>query len=163
VSTSKEPPPSDSQRARRRVIAQGTKVPHDEPAEAPVRLDTDGHKGVTRVQMARLLLAPIMQSSSSRSVLGGGGNIGQAARMDHGNVQQGGTVGRGKGHFNVGPCPLTANICNADGSVTGLRTRITARTGRDALTASFPWSCRRERLLLRRWQLVAWSISLPSM
>jgi hypothetical protein len=39
VGTGKKQPPGDSQRARRRSIAQGTKVPHDGPAEALVRLE----------------------------------------------------------------------------------------------------------------------------
>jgi hypothetical protein len=47
VGTSKERSPGGSQRAPRRDITQGTKVPHDGPAEVPVRLDAGGHKGVS--------------------------------------------------------------------------------------------------------------------
>jgi hypothetical protein len=54
VGTSKKRPSGDSQRAPRRDIAQGTKVPHDGPADVPVRLDADGHKGVTGVQMTHM-------------------------------------------------------------------------------------------------------------
>jgi hypothetical protein len=50
--------------------------------------------------------------------------------MNHGGgIQQGGTIGLGKGHLNVSPRPLTANRCNANGSVTSLCAQITARTG----------------------------------
>jgi hypothetical protein len=52
------------------------------------RLDAGGHKGLTGVQMARmrLVIAPVTQSGSSASRLGGGGNGGRAARMDHGDI-----------------------------------------------------------------------------
>jgi hypothetical protein len=40
---SKERSPGDSQRACRRDVAEGTKVPHDGPAEVPVRLDAGRH------------------------------------------------------------------------------------------------------------------------
>jgi hypothetical protein len=130
VGTSKKRPPGDSQRARRREIALSTKVPHDGPAVVSVRLDAGGHKGVTGVQMTWMcqVLAPVTQSGIGASFLGGVGNVRRAARMNYGYVQQGGTVGRGKGHCNVGSRLLTANSCNANGSVTGLRTRSTART-----------------------------------
>jgi hypothetical protein len=36
-------------------------------------------------------------------------------------------MGRGKGHLNVSMRTLTARRSNANGSVTGLRTRIAAR------------------------------------
>jgi hypothetical protein len=39
VGTSKERSPGDSKRACRRDVAEGTKVPHDGPAEVPIRLD----------------------------------------------------------------------------------------------------------------------------
>jgi hypothetical protein len=60
VGTSKKRPPGDSQRARRRDITQGTNVPHDSPANVPVRLSAGGHEGVIGVQMAcmRPVLAP---------------------------------------------------------------------------------------------------------
>jgi hypothetical protein len=126
VDTSKERPPVDSQRARRRDIAQGTKVLHDGSTEMPVRLDAGGHKGVAGVQMARmrLVLAPITQSGCSASCLGSGGNVGRAATMDAGDIQRDGTVGRGKGHFNVCQRLLTANGCISNGRLTGLRTQI---------------------------------------
>jgi hypothetical protein len=47
-------------------------------------------------------------------------------------------VGQGNGHFNVSSRPLRANSCNANGSVTGLRTRRTARTGGDAGKSLLP-------------------------
>jgi hypothetical protein len=134
VSTSKKRSPGDSQRACRRDFAEGTKVSHDGPAEVPVRLDAGRHKGVARVQMAgmRPVLIPVTQSGSGASRLGGGGNICRAARMNHGDIQQGGTMERGKGHLNVSTRPLTARRGNAFGSVAGLCTRIAARAGRDA-------------------------------
>jgi hypothetical protein len=67
----------------------------------------------------------------------------------------------GKGQFNVSKRPLTAHSGNANRSVTGLRSRIAARAGGDAAESSFQWSCRRERLPLRRLQLMAWSMYLP--
>jgi hypothetical protein len=102
VGTSKERSPSDSQGASRLDVVEGTKVPHDGPAEVPVRFDAGMYKGVARVQMAgmRPVLIPVTQSNSGTSRLGGG-NIGRAARMNHGDIQQGGTMGRGKGHLNV--------------------------------------------------------------
>jgi hypothetical protein len=156
VATSKKHPPPVTARERPRDVAQGRKVPHDPPAALPGRLDGGGHKGVTGVQMARMppVSAPITQSGSSASRLGGGGNVGRAARMNHGDIQQGGTVGQGRGHFNVSPRPLTADSCNSKGSLSELRTCSTARTGGDAVE-SFHWSRRREWLLLRRLQLMA--------
>jgi hypothetical protein len=57
-----------------------------------LNLDAGRNKGVARVQMAgmRMALIPVTQSGSSTSRLGGGGNIGRAARMNHGDIQQGG-------------------------------------------------------------------------
>jgi hypothetical protein len=47
-------------------------------------------------------------------------------------------MGRGKGHLNVSTRPLTANRGNANGTVTGLRTRIAARAGGDAAESLLP-------------------------
>jgi hypothetical protein len=96
VGTSKERPPGDSRRAPRRDITQGTMALRDGPAEVPERLDAGGHKGVTGVQMARMrpVLVPVTQSGSSATHLGGGGNADRAARMDHGDIQLCGTLGR---------------------------------------------------------------------
>jgi hypothetical protein len=46
--------------------------------KAPVRLDAGNHKVVIGVQMAcmRLVLAPVTQSGSGASRVGGGGNVG---------------------------------------------------------------------------------------
>jgi hypothetical protein len=72
VGTSKERSAGDSQRACPRDVAEGTRVPHDGPAEVPVRLDAGRHKGVARVQMAgmRPVLILVTQSGSSASRLG---------------------------------------------------------------------------------------------
>jgi hypothetical protein len=86
----------------------------------------------------RPVLITVMQSGSSASRLGGGGNVGLAARMNHSDIQQGGTMGWGKGHLNVSTCPLTANHGNANGSVTGLCARIAARAGRDVAESVLP-------------------------
>jgi hypothetical protein len=109
MGTSKKRPPGDSQRAHRRDTAQVAKVPYDGPAEVPVHLDAGRHKGANGVQIARMRaeLAPVRQSGSSVSRMGGGGNAGRAARMNHGRIQQGGTMGRGNGHLNAGPCLRT--------------------------------------------------------
>jgi hypothetical protein len=130
VGTSKKRPPGDSQRPRQRNIAQGTKVPHDGLAEVPVRINAGRHKGVTRVQMARMrrVCAPVTQSYSGALCVGGSGNVGRAARMNHGDIQQGETMGWGKGHL-VSTRLLTANRCTANRSVTGLRTCIASRAG----------------------------------
>jgi hypothetical protein len=127
-------------RQRRRNIAQGTKIPHDGLAEVSVRLDHGRHEGLTGLQMAsmRPVLAPASQSGSSVSSLGGSSNVGQAAGMNHGHIQQGGTMGRGKGHLNVGPRPLMANGCSAHGSLTGPRTRTTAYTSGPAAESFLP-------------------------
>jgi hypothetical protein len=103
-------------RACQRDIAQGTKVSRDGPAEVPVRLNAGRHKGVAGVQMARIrpILAPVTQSGSAASHLGGGGNVGRAATMNHGDIRQGGTMSRGQGRHNIGTRPLTANGCNAN-------------------------------------------------
>jgi hypothetical protein len=53
-------------------------------------------------------------------------------------IQQCGTAGRWMGHFKVGPRPLTVNSCNANRSVTGLRTSTTAGTGGDAADSFLP-------------------------
>jgi hypothetical protein len=137
VGTSPERPPSDSQRACRREFTQGTKVLHDGPAEVPVRLR---HGGVAGMQMAsmRPVHALVTQSDSGPARLGGGGNVSRAARMNHGDIQQVGTMEQGKGHFNVGTRSLTAGRCNANKSVTGLRTRIATRVGGDASESFLP-------------------------
>jgi hypothetical protein len=92
------------------------------------------YEGVARMQMAgmRPELIPVTQSGSGTSRLGGGGNVDPVVRMNHGDIQQGGTMGRGKGHLIVSMRPLTAHRGNANGSVTGLRMRIAARAGGDA-------------------------------
>jgi hypothetical protein len=142
VGTSKKRPPGDRQRVHRCDITQGTKVPHDGPARVPVCLDAGRNKGVTGVQMPRMrpVLVPVTQIGSSAARLGGSGNVGRAARMDNGDIQQFGTVGRGKGHFNADPSPLTAHSCNPNGIVLGLRTRTTAGTGADAADSFLPVS-----------------------
>jgi hypothetical protein len=126
----------------------------------PRCLDAGRHKGVPRVQMAgmRPVLIPVAQRGSSASRLGGGGNAGRAARMNHGDIQQGGTMGQGKAHLNVSTCPLTANRGNANGSVTEFRTRIAALASGDAAESLLPVV-----VPLRRLQLMAWSMSLPWM
>jgi hypothetical protein len=86
----------------------------------------------------RPVLIPVTRSGSGTYHLGGGGNIGRAARMNHGDIQQSGTMGRGKGHLNVSTCPLTARRGNANGSVAGLCTRIAAHAGRDAAESLLP-------------------------
>jgi hypothetical protein len=58
--------------------------------------------------------------------------------MNHGDIQQGGTMERGKGHLNVSLRPLTANRGNSNGSVPGLHTRIAARAGGDAAESLLP-------------------------
>jgi hypothetical protein len=57
----KKGPPDESQRSCRRIISQTTKVPHDGPAEVPVRFYASKHKGVTGAQVAcmRSVLAPV--------------------------------------------------------------------------------------------------------
>jgi hypothetical protein len=134
VGTSKERSLGDSRRACRCGVAEGTKVPHDGPAEVPARLHAGRHKGVARVQMAgmRPVLIPLSYSGSSGSRLGGGGNLDRAARMNHGDIQQSGTIGQGKGHLNVRTFPLTANCGNANNKEAGLRTSNVARAGGDA-------------------------------
>jgi hypothetical protein len=67
-----------------------------------------------------------------------GGNVGSAARMNYGDIQQGETMRRGKGHLNVSTCPLTANCGNTNGSVTGLRSRIPAHAGGDTAESHLP-------------------------
>jgi hypothetical protein len=98
VGACKKRPPGASQRACRRDISQGTAVPHDGPAEVPVGLDAGRHQGVTGVQMAgmRSVLAPVTQCGSGAFRLGGGDNVGRAARMNHGDIQQGGTMRAGE-------------------------------------------------------------------
>jgi hypothetical protein len=58
-----------------RYVAQVTIVPHDGLAKVPLN-DAGRHNGVTGVQMPRMcpILAPITQSGSGNSHLGGGGN-----------------------------------------------------------------------------------------
>jgi hypothetical protein len=107
VGTSTNCAPGNSQRARRRDISQGTKVPHDGPAEVPVHLDTGRHRCVTGVWMThrRPVLAPDTQSGSGASRLGGSGNVGRAERMNLGDIQQGRTVGAGEGSPQCRPEP----------------------------------------------------------
>jgi hypothetical protein len=102
----------------------------------PIRVDTGKLKGVTGVQMARMrkVLVPYTKEGNSATRMGGGGNLGRVAKMDQGDMQQCGTVGRGKGQVNVCTRPLTANSCNSHGKVTGLRTR----TGGNAAESFLP-------------------------
>jgi hypothetical protein len=62
--------------------------------------------------------------------------------MNRGDIQQGGTMGRGTGHLNVSTRPLTARCGNANGRVTGLRTHIAARAGGDAAESLLPVAVR---------------------
>jgi hypothetical protein len=101
VGTSKNRPRGDIQRACRNNIAQGTNVPHDGLEKVPVHLDTDSHKSVTMVYIFRMctvtrLHAPVMQSGSGTPRLGSGGSVGRAARVHHGDIQLGGTMGGGR-------------------------------------------------------------------
>jgi hypothetical protein len=70
----------------------------------PVRLNAGGHTGVTVVQMTRMrpVLVPVTQSCSSAAYLGGCGNVCQAVRMDHGDIQQ---CGAGEGSLQCRPAP----------------------------------------------------------
>jgi hypothetical protein len=52
--------------------------------------------------------------------------------MHDGDVQQGGTIGRGKGCLNVGTGALMVSQCMANEGVAVLRMRIPAFSGRDA-------------------------------
>jgi hypothetical protein len=56
----------------------------------------------TTVQMTcmRPVFAPFTQSSCSAPRLRDGSSVRRAVRMNHVDIQQGGTMGRGKGH----PC-----------------------------------------------------------
>jgi hypothetical protein len=47
-------------------------------------------------------------------------------------------MGQGKGHLNVSTCALTANRGNANGNVTGFRTRIAGRAGKDVAKSLLP-------------------------
>jgi hypothetical protein len=148
----------DSQRARRHDIAPGTNVPHDGTAEVPVLLDVGRHKSVHRVQMARMrpVGVPVTQSGSSASRLRGGGNVGRAAWTNPRDIQQGGTVGVGKGHLNVCLCPLTANRWNTNRAVTEHIPHIVGRTSRDVAEKFVPLLVSAWRLPLRQLQLMVW-------
>jgi hypothetical protein len=106
VGTSKKQPQGDSQRVLQCNIAQGAMVPHDGLAKMPVRLNAGGHKGVTRVQMARmrLVLVPAMQSGSSASRLGSGGNVGRQRGWNMETSSKVGPWGRG-GSLQCRPAP----------------------------------------------------------
>jgi hypothetical protein len=164
VGTSKKRSRGDSQRACRRDIAESTKVLHDGLAEVSERFNAGRYKGVARVQMVSMRpeLVPVMQSGSSAPRPGGSGSVGRAAEINHVHIQQGGTMGRGKGHLKVSTFPLTANRGNVNGNVTGFRTRIAAHAGGDAADSLRPVVVP-TRLPLRRLQLMAWSMSLPWM
>jgi hypothetical protein len=99
-----------------------------------VRLYPCRHKGVPGMQMTgmRTILIPVPQRGSGTFRLGGGSNVRRAARMKHGDIQQGETMGRGKGHLYVGTRPLPARRSSTNGSEAGLSTRIAARAGGDA-------------------------------
>jgi hypothetical protein len=62
---------------------------------------------------------------------GSRGKIGRAARRNHGDILQVGTVGQGKGYLNVSLSSLMASSCNKEkkeasrGSLTWLCTRVT--------------------------------------
>jgi hypothetical protein len=55
-------------------------------------------QGATEVQMThmRSVLALATQSGNGASAMGGGGSKGRAAKRDHGDIQQGGTMGGGR-------------------------------------------------------------------
>jgi hypothetical protein len=74
------------------------------PAEVSVSLDAGGHKGVTGVQMVRSrpVLVPDTQSGRCAACPGDGGNVGQAARMMHGDIRQ---CGAGEGALKHNACP----------------------------------------------------------
>jgi hypothetical protein len=81
--------------------------------------------------------------------------------MNHGDIERGGTVGREKGHLNVGPCPLMASHCNAHGSVIGLRRRSTARAIEDAAESFLPVVAPVREAPAQQLRVMAWSMSLP--
>jgi hypothetical protein len=58
----------------------------------------------------RLVLASVTQSGSGAPRLGSSGNKARAARMNHGDIQQRGTMGRGQRHLDFGPRPLKASL-----------------------------------------------------
>jgi hypothetical protein len=107
VSTSVKLTPGDSQTARQRDTAQGTYVPHDGLAEVPASLNTRTHKSVTVVHMSRMrtMIAPVVQSGSGTTHEGSDGNVGRAARVNHGGIQRGVAMGWVKGHHSVGAPP----------------------------------------------------------
>jgi hypothetical protein len=116
-------------------VTLGRSVPHDGLATVPMRLYAGRQKVVTGVQMAHMrpILAPVTQSGSGALRLGSRSNAGRATRMNHGDMQQGGTIGRRKGHLNVRPLPLTVGFrCNTHGSVIVLCARTTACRNGDA-------------------------------
>jgi hypothetical protein len=49
----------------------------------------------------RKVLAPVAQSGSGATLLGSGSNVSRASRVSLGDIRQGGTMERGKGHRNV--------------------------------------------------------------
>jgi hypothetical protein len=63
---------------------------------------------------------------------------GLAERVNHGVVQQGGTMGWSKGRLNVSPRCLAASRCNINGCVTWLSVRIAARASRDGAESLLP-------------------------
>jgi hypothetical protein len=87
------------------------------------------------------VFAPDEQSGSS--------NVGWAARVNHGNIQQGGTTGWGTVTSMSAP---EASGCNTHSSETVLSKRITAYGAEIRLRTSIQWWSQCERLLLRRLQ-----------
>jgi hypothetical protein len=69
---------------------------------------------------------------------GSSGNVGRAARANHGDIQQGAAMGWREGSPQCRPAPLTARCCNSNGSVTGMSTRIAARARKDAAESLLP-------------------------
>jgi hypothetical protein len=99
------------------------------------RLQDQSVTGV-HVPHMRAALASVTQSGSGATRPRRSRNVGRAALVNHGDIQQGGTMRRGD--LNVGVSPLNACRCNTTGSVTGPSARIAARASRDAAEGFFP-------------------------
>jgi hypothetical protein len=84
------------------------------------------------------VFAPVTQRSSVDTCPGSSGNLGRAARVNHGDIQRGRGPGVGEGSPQRQHAPPTASRCNTNVSVTGLSTRIAACASRDMAESLLP-------------------------
>jgi hypothetical protein len=111
--------PGDSDRARHSDSHQISNEPFDEVAKVLLHLNARKQQVCPDCRWPLCTFAPVSQGSSGATRTGRGGDLGRTAGVNRGDVQQGGTMGWGKGYLNVCQRSLVHSRCNTNRCVTG--------------------------------------------